>query len=215
MTPAGLPDRGRIDPALGGAVGGYTATKGMPMAQMFDQLDDTLIDWIGEQHVFFVATAPRTGGHVNVSPKGYDTLRVLGPNRIAYLDLTGSGAETVAHAADNGRITLMFCAFAGPPRIARLYGQAVAHPLGTPGFDDLAAHFDIEPGARAVVEIAISQVQTSCGYSVPLMEFQSARPTLRQWAGRRSDDELAAYRAETNAVSIDGLPALLPEPRDP
>lgn len=184
------------------------------MAQMFDQLDDELIDWIGDQQMFFVATAPLSGGHVNVSPKGYDTLRVLDPNRVAYLDLTGSGAETVAHAADDGRITLMFCAFSGPPRILRLYGRADAHPLGTTAFEELAPHFDLQPGARAVVEIAISQVQTSCGYSVPFMEFQRQRPTLRQWAGRQSDDELAAYRSATNAVSIDGLPALVVTPTD-
>lgn len=183
------------------------------MAQMLDQLDEALSEWIAAQPVFFVASAPSTGGHVNVSPKGYDTLRVLGPDRVAYLDLTGSGAETIAHATENGRITLMFCAFSGPPRIVRLYGRALPHPLGTPRFDELASGFGPEPGARAVIEIEISHVQTSCGYSVPLMELAGERPTLRQWAVRRGD-ELPAYRAEHNAVSIDGLPALGVAPTD-
>ena len=180
------------------------------MAKVLEELDDALIAWIGEQPVFFVATAPTQGGHVNLSPKGHDSLRVLGPTRVAYLDLTGSGAETIAHTRENGRITIMLCAFSGPPRILRLYGTGSAHPVGTPGFSALAHHFEAMPGARSIVAVEVERIQTSCGYAVPFMELRDERPTLRQWADRKDDDELAAYWVDKNAVSIDGLPALDP-----
>lgn len=180
------------------------------MATTIDELDATHIEWIRAQPVFFVASAPRDGGHVNVSPKGHDTFRVLGPRHVAYLDLTGSGAETIAHTRENGRLTVMFCAFAGPPRILRLYGAGVAHAVGTARFDELVPHFAPEPGVRAVVELEIERIQTSCGYSVPFMTLEEERPTLRQWAGRKSESELDDYRRQTNARSIDGLPALTP-----
>ncbi|MGF1598939.1 MAG: pyridoxamine 5'-phosphate oxidase family protein [Acidimicrobiales bacterium] len=181
------------------------------MADTVDALDDALIEWIDAQQMFFVASAPSDGGHVNLSPKGHDTLRVLGPTKLVYLDLTGSGAETIAHARQNGRLTVMFCAFEGPPRILRLYGTGSIHPLGSDRFDELIAHFDDEPGARAIIELDIARIQTSCGYSVPLMEYQRERPTLRQWSARRSEAELATYRREHNTQSIDGLPALTDE----
>src|SRR4051794_348829 len=116
------------------------------MAAVFDSISSDLADWIGEQPMFFVATAPTDGGHVNVSPKGHDTVRVLDPLRVAYLDLTGSGVETVAHLRDNGRITLMWCAFNGNPRICRVYGRGTVHPFGTPDFDQLAGKFPDLPG---------------------------------------------------------------------
>ncbi len=178
------------------------------MGEAFEQLDDKLIAWIREQHVFFVATAPSDGGHVNLSPKGHDSLRVLDERTVAYLDLTGSGAETIAHTRENGRMTIMLCAFSGPPRILRLYGQARAHPLGSPRFDTLADRFPPRPGARSIVELAIDRVQTSCGYSIPFMEYRDERPTLHQWAERKGDDGLRDYWAEKNTSSIDGLPAL-------
>ena len=178
------------------------------MASEIDAIDDRIAEWMRAQPVFFVASAPAEGGHVNVSPKGHDTLRVLGPRTVAYLDLTGSGAETIAHTRENGRLTFMFCAFEGPPRILRLMGTGVAHPLGTPRYDELAPLFDILPGTRAIVELEADRIMSSCGYAVPLMSLDEERPTLQQWAARKSADELEAYRAAKNATSIDGLPAL-------
>lgn len=179
------------------------------MAEVLDALDDDLIAWIGQQHVFFVATAPTVGGHVNVSPKGHDTLRVLGPTSVAYLDLTGSGVETIAHTRENGRITIMLCAFEGPPRILRLFGTGTAHPVGSPGFEDLRHHFSELPGTRSIVHVAVERVQTSCGYSIPFHDYRAERPTLVQWAQRKGDD-LPTYWSERNVKSIDGLPALDP-----
>jgi len=177
------------------------------MAKVLPAIDDELAGWIAGQPVFFVATAPSEGGHVNLSPKGHDVLRVLDPHRVAYLDLTGSGAETMAHLRDDGRMTMMFCAFEGPPRILRLYGRGIAHVVGSERFEDLSPRMPDLPGARAIVELEVDRVQTSCGYAVPFLAYQGERPTLQQWAARRDADELTAYRAEKNAVSIDGLPA--------
>ena len=178
------------------------------MGKVLDALDDNLTEWIGRQHVFFVATAPSEGGHVNLSPKGHDSLRVLGPTAVAYLDLTGSGVETIAHTRQNGRITIMFCAFEGPPQIVRLFGTGTAHPKGTEGFGALAGHFPDLPGARSIVTVDIERVQSSCGYAVPRLDYRDDRPTLLQWAERRGDEGVAAYWAENNVTSVDGLPAL-------
>lgn len=177
------------------------------MSKTIPALDDTLISWIETQPVFFVATAPDgPGGHVNVSPKGHDTFRVLDPMRVAYLDLTGSGAETIAHLRQNGRITLMFAGFAGPPRIVRMHGQGTVHEHNSDGYRSHRHRFDDIAGARAIIEIHIQRLSTSCGYSVPFLDFNEERPTLTQWASRKSPEELDAYRAEKNATSIDGLP---------
>ncbi len=178
------------------------------MGKVLDALDPNLIEWIGRQHVFFVASAPAEGGHVNLSPKGHDTLRVLDPRTIAYLDLTGSGAETIAHTRENGRITVMFCAFDGPPQILRLFGSGTPHPCGSGRFDALAGEFPELPGRRAIITVDIERVQTSCGYSIPLMDHRGERPTLIEWAERRGADGVLDYWAERNATSIDGLPAL-------
>lgn len=180
------------------------------MGRVLDALDDQLIGWIERQHVFFVATAPSEGGRVNLSPKGLDSLRVLDERTVAYLDLTGSGAETIAHLRDNGRITLMLCAFEGPPQILRLYGRGSVVALGDPDFEDASAPFPDLVGARAVITVAVDRVQTSCGYAVPKMAFVEDRHRLEQWAENRGDDGLVAYRAEKNATSIDGLPGLDP-----
>jgi Pyridoxamine 5'-phosphate oxidase len=166
-----------------------------------------LADWMQSQPIFFVATAPNEG-HVNVSPKGYDTFRVLGERRAAYLDLTGSGIETIAHLRENARITLMFCAFAGNPRIGRLYGRGTVHETGSPAFVELAPNFSMLPGARAIVEVAISRISTSCGYAVPLMDLVDDRSRLQDWACAKGDRGLVEYRANKNAESIDGLPGL-------
>jgi hypothetical protein len=178
------------------------------MAKVIDALDDAMVEWIRAQPLFFVASAPAEGGHVNVSPKGHDTLRVLGPRSVAYLDLTGSGAETIAHTRENGRLTIMLCAFEGPPRILRLFGTGAAHPMGTERYEELAPLFPDLPGARSIVELEADRIQSSCGYAVPFMALQEERPTLRQWADRKSPDELEDYWSDRNATSIDGLPAL-------
>ena len=178
------------------------------MAKVLPALDDTLVEWMLAQPVFFVASAPSIGGHVNISPKGHDSLRVIDDTTVAYLDLTGSGAETIAHTRDNGRLTIMFCAFDGPPRILRLFGTATAHPNGSSRYAELEPRFPPMPGGRSIVELALDRIQTSCGYAVPLMDLRGERPTLHQWAARRDDAQLTRYWAEKNARSIDGLPAL-------
>lgn len=179
------------------------------MADRFPELSPELAEWWRAQPVFFVATAPvGATGHVNCSPKGLDTLRILDPDRLAYLDLTGSGAETIAHIRENGRITLMACAFTGPPRISRIYGRATVHPVGSDSFAALADGFPELPGARAVIEIAVESVTTSCGYGVPEMELTGPRDRLVTWARAQGEAGLAAYRARKNARSLDGLPGM-------
>src|SRR5436190_3946044 len=179
------------------------------MAERFTSLSPDLAQWWREQPVFFVATAPGgDAGHVNLSPKGLDTLRVLAGDRVAYLDLTGSGVETIAHLRDNGRITLMACAFEGAPRISRIYGAGSVHELGTAEFDELMTNFPELPGRRAIIDIAVDRVRTSCGYAVPMMDLVSDRDRLLEWARAKGDNGLAEYRASKNAVSIDSLPGL-------
>src|SRR5450631_3184464 len=165
------------------------------MAERFSSLRPDLAQWWCEQPVFFVATAPSgSAGHVNLSPKGYDTLRVLAADRVAYLDLTGSGVETIAHLRENGRVTLMACAFSGNPRISRIYGRGTVHMIGSPEFDALAGEFPDLPGRRAVIDVAVDRVTTSCGYSVPLMDLVDDRERLLDWARAKGDDGLAEYR---------------------
>ncbi|MET0908622.1 MAG: pyridoxamine 5'-phosphate oxidase family protein [Ilumatobacteraceae bacterium] len=178
------------------------------MSEVYESIDEELAGFIASQHVFFVATAPTEGGHVNLSPKGLDTFRILGPNRVAYLDLTGSGVETIAHLSQNGRITFMFCAFDGPPAIVRLYGTGRALRLGSDEYEELAASFPEQPGARAVIVADIDRIADSCGYAVPKLTFAEERNVLTRWAARQTDAELADYRQHRNAESIDGLPGL-------
>ena len=180
------------------------------MAKVVECITPELKAFIEAQHVFFVASAPRSGqGHVNLSPKGLDCLRVLSPSRVAYLDLTGSGNETAAHLHENGRITFMFCAFAGAPRILRLYGTGEVVLPGMAEWAELSDRFPVYPGIRQIITAEISRVQTSCGFAVPLMEYTQQRDTLPRWAEAKGDD-LPRYRQEKNAASIDGLPAPLP-----
>jgi hypothetical protein len=179
------------------------------MGKVYEVLDERLGEFIRRQHVFFVATAPLAGeGRVNVSPKGLDTFTILGPRQVAYLDLVGSGIETIAHLRENGRITLMFCAFEGPPRIVRLYGRGEALEPGTPGFDALVARFPAHPGARSVVRVDLHRIADSCGYGVPLMRFEKERDQLHAWAERKGADGLERYKREHNRASLDGLPGL-------
>lgn len=158
--------------------------------------------------MFFVATAPSDGGHINLSPKGLDTFRIAGPKSVEYLDLTGSGAETIAHLRDNGRLTIMFCAFSGPPRIVRLYGRGSYIAATDEGFDAAAAPFEARHGARAVIRIEVDRVADSCGYAVPRYDYVEQRTKLIEWSDQRDEDQLRDYWAKKNAASIDGLPAL-------
>jgi hypothetical protein len=178
------------------------------VGQLLDALDDQLTAWIRRQHVFFVATAPSEGGRVNLSPKGLDTLRIVDERTVRYLDLTGSGVETIAHVRENGRLTVMLCAFEGPPQIVRLSGHGEVVATGEPGYEEAIEGFPALPGARAVITLHVTRVQTSCGYSVPKLAFVEDRHRLEQWAERRGEDGLVRYRAEKNATSVDGLPAL-------
>jgi pyridoxamine 5'-phosphate oxidase-like protein len=180
------------------------------VGKTYDRLDERLRRWIGDQRVFFVATAPTgPGGHVNLSPKGHtDTFAILDERTVAYLDLTGSGAETIAHLRDNGRITLMFCAFSGPPRILRLHGHGRIALPGGEGWDDLAARFPAHRGARAVVVVNVERIADSCGYAVPLYQYAGDRDLLDRWTDGKDDAGLAAYRVQRNSRSIDDLPAL-------
>jgi hypothetical protein len=179
------------------------------MARTHDTLDENLREWIAAQHVFFVASAPTaTDGHVNLSPKGYDSFRVLDDTTVAYLDLTGSGVETIAHVNENGRLTLMFCGFEGPPRILRLFGRGEVVLPGDDDFEALAALFPPLPGVRSVIRCHIDRIQSSCGYSVPFMDYVSERETLTDWAARKGPEGIEEYHAEKNLVSIDGLTGL-------
>lgn len=180
------------------------------MSKQCENIDRALADWLQRQPLFFVATAPLSAsGHVNCSPKGGDCFRVLGPLEAAYLDYTGSGAETAAHLRENGRIVLMFCAFDGKPNVVRLHGQGEALTNGDAGYEALAALFPANPGMRAVVRVVVSRVSTSCGFSVPLMDFRAQRDTLDRWAAAKGPEGLDEYRTQKNARSIDGLAALV------
>jgi hypothetical protein len=179
------------------------------MGRTYDAIDETLRAFIAKQHVFFVATAscdPAT--HVNVSPKGLDTFAVLGPTTVAWLDLTGSGVETIAHLRADGRVTVLFCAFEGPPKIVRLYGRGTVVEPGNARFDELVARFPAYPGVRSVIVAELDRISDSCGYGVPLMRYAGERTQLTQWAERKGPDGVAAYRRERNARSIDGLPGV-------
>ncbi len=182
------------------------------MGRTYDRLNDRLRQWMEHQPVFFVATAPLSGaGHINCSPKGNrQELVVLDERRLAYLDQTGSGVETVAHLRENGRIVLMFCAFEGPPRIVRVHGSG---RVVTADEDDFAALADRFPGGggvgvRSIIVVDAHRISDSCGYAVPLMSFDSHRPTLDEWADRKGRPGVEAYRAQTNRTSIDGLPGV-------
>jgi len=172
-------------------------------------IDARMAGFVSAQPVFFVATAPLDGaGHVNCSPKGNNgTFAVFDEHRVGYLDLTGSGVETIAHLRENGRIVVMFCAFDGPPRIVRFHGTGEVVPLGDPRFGELLGHFRAKPGARAVIEVTVERISDSCGYSVPIMEFHHHRENLDHWVETKGGTQgLVGYRAEKNTTSIDGLP---------
>lgn len=181
------------------------------MSTAYDQLDEKLIAFIRRQKLFFVATAPLSGdGCVNLSPKGYDSLAIIDNQTVAYVDLGGSGIETHAHLAENGRITLMFCAFEGPANIVRLYGRGESVAFDDPRFADRIALFPAFERARAVITVHIHRVADSCGWGVPFFDYKGERDQLRRWVDARPFDVWAERRFETNAQSIDGLPGLIP-----
>ena len=181
------------------------------MAQQYGEISDRLAKFIAAQHMFFVATAARDG-RVNVSPKGLDALRVLGPNRVLWLNGTGSGNETAAHLLDVNRMTLMFCSFERQPLILRLYGTATEIQPDEPEWDEFIGLFAPMPGARQIFDVKIDLVQTSCGYGVPFMEYADDRPLMAQWAEKKGPDGLDAYHREKNLASIDGFPTGLRVP---
>lgn len=175
------------------------------MAKQFPAFDATHTRFIADQHMFFVGTAAATG-QVNVSPKGSESLRVLGPNRLIWLNLTGSGNETAGHLAQVNRMTVMWCSYTRRPLILRAYGTARTLHRDAPDWDELAAHFGAPLGARQIYDMQVGIVQTSCGYAVPFMEFQSHRDTLDRWAEDKGEDGLRTYWDERNRATLDGLP---------
>lgn len=180
------------------------------MATVYEQLDDKLIRFIKRQKLFFVATAPLSrDGSVNLSPKGYDSLAILDPKTVAYLDLGGSGVETHAHVRENGRITLMFCAFEGAPSILRIYGEGETVTFAEAGFAEKMAFFPSFERARGVVTVRIRRIADSCGWGVPFFEYKGERDQLRRWVDDRPQEEWAERRYASNARSIDGLPGLV------
>ncbi len=181
------------------------------MGQVYEAIDERQREFILAQPVFFVGSAPSdVDGHVNISPKGLaGSLAVLGPHRVAYLDYGGSGVETIAHLRDNGRIVLMFCAFAGPPKILRLHGRGRVHYPGDPGFDEVCAEFPPpQPGLRSVIEVEVTRVSDSCGYAVPTMTYEAERDLLPRYWERKSPEQVAEYQERKNATSINGLPGM-------
>jgi Pyridoxamine 5'-phosphate oxidase len=176
------------------------------MSKVFDCITEELQDFIAAQQLFFVGSAPLSPtGHVNLSPKGLDCFRILSPHQVAYLDLTGSGNETSAHLQENGRITLMFCAFQEPPSILRLYGRGQTILPSSPDWNSLYSLFSPIPGTRQIIVADIERVQTSCGFAVPLYEYQGQRQTLVNWASKKGEQGVKEYQQQKNLVSIDGL----------
>lgn len=180
------------------------------MAKFFDDIQPQHQGFIEKQKMFFVASAPlAANGHVNLSPKGIDSFKVLSPSKVAYMDLTGSGNETSAHILENGRITFMFCAFEGPPNIMRLFGKGYTVLPGDEEWEQLAPNFQILLGTRQIIVADIYQVQTSCGFSVPYYTYEGERDQAYKWAANKGPEGLEAYKKEKNLSSLDGLPTAL------
>ena len=179
------------------------------MGKVHAEIDDKLAKMIQAQHVFFVATAPlATEGSLNLSPKGLDSFRILGPRTVAYLDVIGSGVETIAHLKENGRIILMFCAFDGPPNIVRLHGRGRVVESDSAEFPGLAAQFPQYRSARAIIVVEVTRICDSCGFGVPLMKYEGERDQHFSWADKKGPEGLKVYKQEKNRRSIDGLPGL-------
>ena len=172
------------------------------MGKRYSEISPKLADFIADQKIFFVGTAAPTG-RVNVSPKGMDTLRVLGPNKVVWLNLTGSGNETAAHLMENDRMTIMFCAFEGNPLILRLYGSARIYHHDLPQYKEYISLFPENVGSRQIIELAVDLVQTSCGFGVPVMDFNEERTLLKIWGEKKGPEGIKKYWQEKNSVSID------------
>ena len=173
------------------------------MGKQLDSLTPKLIDFIKHQKLFFVGTA-RSNGRVNLSPKGMDTLKVVHPNKVIWLNLTGSGNETAAHLLENDRMTIMFCSFDEKPLILRLYGEAKIYHTRDHEFHEYVSSFGSPTGARQIIELDFDLVQTSCGFGVPIMTFVEERPTLNKWASNKNEEELIDYWEQKNTISLDG-----------
>jgi hypothetical protein len=179
------------------------------MAKQFEEITPEIRDWIAEQRVFFVATAPVAAtGLVNCSPKGMDTFRILGQKEVGYLDLTGSGIETAAHLRENGRIVFMFCAFDGPPKIVRFHGIGEYCTTGSARFEEVSSQFTLLPGTRGIVRCQTVRISDSCGFSIPRYEFKEDRDTLVKWAESKGAEGLKTHHENRNSTSLDGLPGL-------
>jgi len=179
------------------------------MSQEFQTIDDKLSIWIKKQKMFFVSTAPLSKeGYVNLSPKGMDTFRIINGHEVAYLDLTGSGAETIAHIKENGRITIMFCAFDGAAKIVRIQGKGEVFEKTHLEFEKLASLFPEITGARAIIKISATRISESCGYGVPHYTYHGDRDTLEKWSIKKGEKGLVDYQKENNSTSLDGLPGL-------
>ena len=183
------------------------------MGKTYEAIDNKLQRWIERQHLFFVATAPLAeAGLINCSPKGLDTLKVLDPHTLMYLEYTGSGAETIAHIRENGRLLIMLCAFEGPPKIYRFYGSGEVIPTNDAQFHPLAAHFDRDlTGVRSIVRLHVERIADSCGFGVPEYTYRGERSALSKYASEKGEAAMAEYRMNKNLVSVDGLPALTPQ----
>jgi hypothetical protein len=179
------------------------------MGKVYEAIDERLAEMIEAQHLFFVATAALSPeGSVNLSPKGLDSFAILDPHTVAYLDLVGSGAETIAHLRENGRITILFCSFEGSPRLLRLYGRGEAFEPGDQAFETLLTRFPNHRGARSIIRVSVTRIADSCGFGVPLYRFEGERTQLTAWAERKGEEALREYQLDNNRVSLDGLPAL-------
>ena len=187
-------------------------TRSERVGKNYPEIDGALRAFIERQKMFLVASAPSgSAGHVNVSPKGLDTFRVLGPRRVGYLDYNGSGVETIAHVRENGRLTIMFCAFEGKPNIVRLYGTGRVVEPGAAGYDDLLAAFGLGGSTakvRSIIVLEVERISDSCGFGVPLYSYVGDREQLTAWSERKTAEEIRAYQRGKNGVSIDGLRGL-------
>ena len=179
------------------------------MGKTFERIDASLAEFIRAQQMFFVATAPSSPDHhINLSPKGLDSLRIIDAHTVAYLDHVGSGIETIAHLRENGRIVVMVCAFEGPPRIVRLHGRGSVIEAHDPRFGPLRGVFPPDPAGRAIVHVSVDRISDSCGFGVPRYEFRGQRSQLPDWAARKGPQGLAEYQRDKNTFSIDGLAGL-------
>jgi hypothetical protein len=176
------------------------------MGKTYDTITPQLSEWIAKQKLFFISTAPLSShGHINCSPKGLDTFRIIDDTTVAYQDLTGSGIETIAHLKENGRIVIMFCAFDGPPKIVRLHGTGKPISINDAEYIKLSELFSSHPGTRAYIIINVNRISDSCGYAVPIFEFKKDRDVLDNWTLNKGEDGLKEYRAMKNKASIDGM----------